>query len=458
MNYPQVYKFVTDSFKFGSFWEWLLQVHMLSWTTMKISKVLWTSIYRVSRSLVVLAVLTPVIFSNSLAQTKIDDSIDETAAKVAYGIEFVKEDQNRKLILKFDGKPDTRVFLMDTPKRLVLELKNAAFNIKDELPPEASDLIGEMRSGAVTSNNSRLVVTLVQPIEIVSKLLIPVENSVRYNLELSFKAASPEVFSKAIEEQQELLGSSGEAVVKGDRVRAGPKKAGTFTVVIDPGHGGIDGGSVGQRTKILEKDLTLRISKLLGDKIEALGPIKVNYTRTEDVFVSLKERQRFAQRLNADLMISIHADSLKQLFVRGATVYTLAKKATDALSQSIADSENLADVVAGLAAPEAQEDVTDILADLTLRETTRFSRRFSSLLVNKMQDGVKMIKNPQRAASFAVLKNAEIPSVLLELGYLSNEEDEKLLANPDWQEKTTSLIAKSVKDFFLNRQPHANPN
>ncbi len=170
--------------------------------------------------------------------------------------------------------------------------------------------------------------------------------------------------------------------------------------------------------------------------------------------MSLRERQKFAQRQNADLMISIHADSLRQLFVRGATVYTLAKKATDALSQEIADSENLADIVAGLAAPEAQDDVTDILADLTLRETTRFSHHFSSLLVERMASEVAMIRNPQRAASFAVLKNAEIPSVLVELGYLSNDEDEKLLSDKEWQSKVAGIVASAIKAFFANRELH----
>ncbi|MGB7285974.1 MAG: N-acetylmuramoyl-L-alanine amidase, partial [Salaquimonas sp.] len=284
------------------------------------------------------------------------------------------------------------------------------------------------------------------------------EGSSRYDLEILLKPTSHEVFAAQISAQQALLGSSGEAVVKGDRVRAGPRKEGHFSIVIDPGHGGIDGGSVGHETKVLEKDLTLKISNLIGEQIEGIGPFEVSYTRTEDVFVSLKERQQFALRQNADLMISIHADSLKQLFVRGATVYTLAKRATDALSQSIADSENLADVVAGLAAPEAQDDVTDILADLTLRETTRFSRSFSSLLVENMRQEVKMIKNPQRAASFAVLKNAEVPSVLIELGYLSNSEDEKLLSNDKWQAKAADLIARAVQQFFVNRTPHSQPD
>jgi len=236
-------------------------------------------------------------------------------------------------------------------------------------------------------------------------------------------------------------------------VGAGPKKEGHFTVVIEPGHGGIDGGAVGVKTGVLEKNIVLDIALLLGRLIEASGPFEVLYTRDSDVFVSLRKRREFTRRSNADLLISLHADSLRQRFVRGATVYTLAKRASDVLSRELAESENLSDVVAGLAAPEVQDEVQDILADLTMRETTRFSRSFSTRLVSQLRDRVELINNPQRSASFMVLKNAENPGVLIELGYLSNAEDEAVLSDPNWQEKMAVMIAESVRDFFRGRRP-----
>lgn len=378
------------------------------------------------------------------------------SATVAYGVAFEKTDDGWNLIVEFDGKPDTRAFLMNTPPRLVIETEGAVINLKETLGPEAAGYVGDIRFGAITTDKSRLVATMSGPHEITAKTLRADDQSARHDLILTLKPVSAERFAEIIGTQQDLLGTSGEVVAKGDRVRAAPRKAGTFAIVIDPGHGGIDGGAVGTKTGILEKDLVLQISRMIGDAVAKAGDFEVSYTRTEDVFVSLRERQAFARRQRADLMISVHADSLRQSFVRGATVYTLARKATDALSRTLAESENLADVVAGLAAPDSQSEVTDILADLTMRETTRFSRHFSSLLVSNMKPRIQMIKNPRRAASFAVLKNAEVPGVLVELGYLSNEEDEALLTDEFWQRTVAAAVATSVSEFFAGRRAAAN--
>jgi len=174
-------------------------------------------------------------------------------------------------------------------------------------------------------------------------------------------------------------------------------------------------------------------------------------TRNEDIFVSLKGRVNFTRRSDADLFISIHADTLQQHNVRGATVYTLSKKASDKLSERLAKSENLADLIAGLALPEEENAVTDILVDLTARETIRFSRQFSRTLAGVLRDRTILIKNPERSAAFGVLKAPEVPSVLLELGYLSNIEDEKLMLSKSWQEKMAKLVAKAVVEFFKPR-------
>ncbi len=379
-------------------------------------------------------------------------------ARLAYGADLKKDGSNWKLTVRFDGKPDSRVFLMESPARLIFEVSNAVLRLGDDAALDGHGLVKSHRYGIVSADKSRLVLTLAQPAGVIEKKLLQDKDNGRFSVEVTINPLSQKEFSETIEVQEALLGTSGDIVVKGARVRAGPRKAGTFSIVIDPGHGGIDGGSRGGKLGILEKEVTLAMAKRLGKMIENAGPFEVSYTRTEDVFISLKERQRFAQRQGADLLISIHADSLREEHVRGATIYTLAKKATDALSQQIADSENLADVVAGLAAPDAQDDVTDILADLTLRETTRFSHRFSTLLVERMQNDILMIRNPQRAAAFAVLKNAEVPGVLVEMGYLSNHEDEKLLVNESWQQKVSEIITAAVSDFFSVRQTVSGQN
>ena len=421
---------------------------------------------RAGRFAAMLAIVFSVMLLNFAAATAQETAAtqDDGArpASVAYDgmleVSGKEPDGETALLLKFDGKPDYRLFFMDRPDRLVLEFNKITLGFDSRFAARTGGLVQQLRFGSITADRSRLVVALSAAAEIRQQALEADAETGRYSLRLVLGGIEQALFSKRVTEQQALLGSSGEAVVKGGRVRSGPKREGYFTIVLDPGHGGIDGGAEGRTTKTAEKDVTLSVARQLGPVLEKAGPFHVAYTRDDDVFVSLRERQAVARRENADLMISIHADALRQTYVRGATIYTLADKASDALAQQVADSENLADVVAGLAAPEESDVVTDILADLTLRETTHFSRAFSLMLVRKMRDRVNLINNPQRAASFAVLKNAEVPSVLLELGYLSNSKDEHLMADPRWQSKVAGIVSEAVAEFFAGRQPRSTSN
>lgn len=386
------------------------------------------------------------------------DSADATgpeagpAASVAYAASITAEGATTGLTIDFDGRPDYQIFFMDRPMRLVIELDGASYALEGgQLQP--GGLVSSVRYGQVSQDKARLVATLSEPAMVSAKQLAELSARGRHRLTLDLAPATAGEYAAMMRNQQALLGASGQVVVKGPRPGTSrQRQEGRFVVVVDPGHGGIDGGATGKHGTI-EKDLTLAISRLIGEQIEAAGPFDVHYTRDSDIFVSLRTRRDIARSHNADLLISIHADSLRQNYVRGTTIYTLAKRASDSLAQEIAESENLADVVAGLAAPDEQDAVSGILADLTLRETTIFSRNFSDRLVVRLADRVNLINNPQRSASFTVLKNAEIPGVLLELGYLSNEEDEKLMKDPQWQETMALHVAEAVADFFGPRLP-----
>jgi N-acetylmuramoyl-L-alanine amidase len=226
-----------------------------------------------------------------------------------------------------------------------------------------------------------------------------------------------------------------------------------FTVVIDPGHGGIDSGAIGA-TGVTEKDLTLAVALQLHDAILAEGTFDVKLTRREDVFVALNDRIAFSRNNHADLTIAIHADTVRQKFVRGATVYTLSRTASDELSEELARSENLSDVVAGLEFDPGDDAVGDILADLTARETAIFSHQFAGAVIAQLEGKVALIKNPKRSAAFRVLKTAEVPAILLELGYLSNPEDEKHMTDPVWQAMIAKEVAAATRAFFQGREPN----
>jgi len=221
-------------------------------------------------------------------------------------------------------------------------------------------------------------------------------------------------------------------------------------VVIDPGHGGIDSGAIG-KAGTLEKDVVLAFAKRLKGKLQETGDYEVTMTREDDTFLRLTDRVEFARQHHADLFISIHADSFRGADIRGATVYTLSEKASEQMAASIAESENKSDVLAGLEIAETEDDVADILIDLARRETKSFSVVFARNLVQQLKPAVNLFKRPHQQAGFVVLKAPDVPSALVELGYLSNAEDEKLLLSDEWQQKTADAIAKSVHDYFATR-------
>ena len=185
----------------------------------------------------------------------------------------------------------------------------------------------------------------------------------------------------------------------------------------------------------------------LRDRLRADGRYNVFMTREKDEFLRLDDRVRIAREHEADLFISIHADTIRLKGIRGATVYTVSEKASDADAQALADRENLSDQLAGIAVEEEDHQVADILIDLIKRETHSFSMRFARSLVGELSTTVGLINNPHRFAGFKVLKAPDVPSVLLELGYLSNAKDEEQLKNAEWRGKAAASISKAIEKF-----------
>ncbi len=222
------------------------------------------------------------------------------------------------------------------------------------------------------------------------------------------------------------------------------------TIVLDPGHGGFDTGAIANA--IVEKGVALEFAQLLAKKLEATGTFKVVMTRNDDVFIPLSERVRIARSAGAALMISIHADTLTESGdVSGATVYTLSDKASDAAAAKVAAKENAADAGSGADGQADTADVSDILFDLTRQETRAYSHVFARTLVNYWKVAGRLNKNPQRAAGFRVLKAPDVPSVLLELGYLSNTNDAAALTSPDWREAATGRMLQAIQAYFADQ-------
>jgi N-acetylmuramoyl-L-alanine amidase len=224
-------------------------------------------------------------------------------------------------------------------------------------------------------------------------------------------------------------------------------------IVIDPGHGGIDHGTRSAPTGDTEKALVLDFAQLLREKIEKSGKYRVAMTRADDNFVALAERVNFARARHASLFISIHADALArgEGDAQGATIYTLSETASDAAAARLAETENRADVIAGLDLTAEPSDVADILIDLARRETKGFSTQFARGLIGQLKNAVRLHKEPLKSAGFRVLRAPDVPSVLLELGYVSNKQDLAFLTSPAWRARTAETIAQAVDTFFTTR-------
>jgi N-acetylmuramoyl-L-alanine amidase len=220
-------------------------------------------------------------------------------------------------------------------------------------------------------------------------------------------------------------------------------------VVLDPGHGGIDNGTKGPGGE-LEKDIVLDFAQRLRERVEKPGKYRVLMTRTDDTFVPLGDRVRIARDAGAALFVSIHADSLPhgEGDAQGATIYTLSDTATDSEAARLAEKENRADVIAGVDLKGEPDDVAGILIDLAERETKSFSVQFAHNLLSGMKSVTRFHKTPLKSAGFRVLRAPDVPSVLVELGYVSNRQDLQSLLSDNWRNRTADSIAQAIDSYF----------
>jgi N-acetylmuramoyl-L-alanine amidase len=219
------------------------------------------------------------------------------------------------------------------------------------------------------------------------------------------------------------------------------------TIVLDPGHGGIDPGAIGL-SGVYEKDLALDAARLVAQQLDATRRYRVVLTRTSDEFVPLPDRVARARAADGDLFLSIHADALPDPGMRGASVFTLSEKASDAQAAALAARENKVDLIAGIDLSRHAPEVSSILIDLARRQTNNQSIQLARRLVDDLGRDVTMLNNSHRSAGFAVLKAPDIPSALVEMGCLSNRDEERALRTPTYRRKVAAGIARSINDYF----------
>ncbi|GAA0589830.1 N-acetylmuramoyl-L-alanine amidase [Paenochrobactrum glaciei] len=349
-----------------------------------------------------------------------------------------------RVVVMFDEKPDVRPILFSKPHRLVMELSETRFGF-DEKSLTPRGLVSSVRYGLAGEGRSRLILSLIGPFKLENMNVIKNENAPGYRMMVDIVASSDREFADALAAQNSKSNVSPAQAAKDKKTREQQKAAKKFTIMLDAGHGGIDSGAEGV-TGLKEKDVTLAFARDLRDRLEKEKDFQVFMTRDEDVFLRLGERVRLARQHEADLFISIHADSVPQHYIRGATVYTISDKASDSVARAMAERENRSDEFAGIV-PEDLPEVTDILLDLTRRETHGFSLKFADKVVKSLEGEISLINNPHRFAGFQVLRAPDVPSVLVEMGYLSNKEDEKLITDPAWRQLFAERLVVAIKHF-----------
>lgn len=399
------------------------------------------------------AVVMPITFSSVSASA-------EKEIGVVSGARIAGDLDRTRFVIDLDQSLQPAISALAHPNRLIIDLPEVAFTIPADAGKTGRGLISDWRYGLFAEGKSRIVIDLAAPVRVDKTFYLPSIDDQPGRLVIDLIKSDGAAFAEFIETSRpkRTVGQKAPSG-KGDRLTA-PRDNETPLIVLDPGHGGIDTGATGVGGT-LEKAVVLDFAKLLKAKLDESGLYDVRLTRDDDTFIPLGRRVEIGHEMEADLFISIHADSVRvgRALARGATVYTLSDRASDQLAEQLAETENRSDIIAGVELDEEPTEVSDILLDLARRETRSFSVYFAKTLVNELKSAVRLINNPHRSAGFRVLKSPDVPSVLVELGYLSNKHDEKLLLSDEWRERMAEAMSEAIHGFFrprLERQKAAS--
>jgi N-acetylmuramoyl-L-alanine amidase len=421
------------------------------------------------------------------AEDQPSKAVAVTGIPVVSDLRLAGDTKQTRFIIDLDKTISYRAFLLADPYRVVLDIPQVSFQLPVGVGTSGRGLIKTFRYGLVVPGGSRIVFDLNGPARIANsyvlepangqppRLVLELEEVDRTTFVRSLSADNPPELRPVVATAKDTLVTDTVATTEA-KADVAPKPAAALdkpaavmekpapvpdksdaasdlrpVIVIDPGHGGIDNGT--QSGNEYEKTLVLGFGLALRDRIEKSGKYRVVMTRTDDTFIPLNDRVKIAHNQSAALFVSIHADALprREGDAQGATIYTLSDRASDAEAERLAESENKADAIGGVNLTEEPTDVADILIDLAQRETRTFSNRFARLLMGEMKTTTRMHKHPLKSAGFRVLKAPDVPSVLIELGYVSNKDDLEHLVSENWRSRTVGSVAQAIDAFFAER-------
>ncbi len=416
------------------------------------------------------------------------------------GIRIGMHGETTRMVLDIKDIPDFRAFVMQNPYRMAVDLPHYDWKVGKIGKPQGSGITA-VRQGSLTPTIDRIVVDLDKPVGIRSAYIMPRSGSQPARLVIDFSGIPPEAFAA---EKARLFGTLRDSslpaasrtssaapapvpaavpaprapetlghllqppkneynddhgmIVPGRKPDIGngtasapalPVPSGNRPlIVIDPGHGGIDPGALGANG-VFEKNVALGMARELKKQLEATGRYRVMLTRGDDTFIKLGERVDFARRNRANLFVSLHADSINRAGVEGASIYTLSDKASDAQTEKLAARENRADLIGGLDMKDQDEQVATILVDLMMRDNVNQSRFFANTVVSSLKrNEIRMLDNSHRSAGFAVLKAPDIPSVLIELGFMTSAREAARLSSESYRQKVSKALVGGIDAYF----------
>ena len=359
--------------------------------------------------------------------------------------------ERTRFIADLSKKVDIHVFALGNPYRVIVDAADVSFQMPSGLGKERRGLVSAYRYGLFAPGKSRIVIDINNPFLIDRFFVIEARDDQPARLVIDLVPTNEATFLAKLREAKKKRAESGPAPSSQPPVRAAHAKP---IIVIDPGHGGIDPGT-SSVSGVTEKEVVLKFAERLKQKLAATGRYEIHLTRQDDTFWPLKERVAFAQKKGAGLFLSIHADYFPVEIdgdARGATIFTLSEQASDAEAKALAAKENFSDAIAGIELPnDSDEVVANILIDLAQRETQNRSLIFARSLVGELANKNTLHTKQLRSAGFRVLKAPDVPSVLLELGFLSNPDDEKQLTSEAWRDRMTDSVAAAIDGYFAKR-------
>ena len=383
----------------------------------------------------------------------------KTSPLTAKSLRLGAIEEHTRVVVEFTEAVNYKLFTLSSPYRAVIDLPETKWDIPDTIQDKG--LVSGVRFGSFKQGQGRIVVDLRGPVNVHKHFLLPPTVAIKnHRLVIDFEPATIATFRQmkpAVSQTQtasipapdfqptptpqpQFSASTGEFTPK-----PRPRKARKI-IVIDPGHGGVDPGALGTRSR--EKDIVLAFSKELVRQLNATHRYDVYLTRSSDIYIPLRQRVQIARNRNADLFISIHADAIKKKNIRGLSVYTLSEKASDREAAALAKKENQSDIIAGVDFGDQLPEVTNILIDLAQRDTKNASVKFAESLISSARGKTLLLDRTHRFAGFRVLKAPDVPSVLVELGFITNRTDEKQLSSSKWRRRVATGMVEAIDNYF----------